>query len=262
MNDCPSARRSKNFSRSVNSTNASMFGVGEVAVEDLEQTERGLGLRGRHRRRPQERLVVIDGVHARRGGDRLGRDGVEDALELDAAHPLRRLVQHLVELAVHAEHLVQLLRRRVQQPAVGPRRPVERARVVSGHGRPARRARARSETGAFSPPLLRPRAKTTRTPTNSARHRPTILFAARPGSRRVLGLPRRFLVRVPSRPQSRNAQGGGMGRPERRRVRRAEMVAGGPQGPDRAAGESQHRSADRERGMTQFARVAGHLRSE
>ena len=45
---------------------------GEVAVEDLEQTERGLGLGGRHRRRPQEHLVVVDGIHARRGRDRLG----------------------------------------------------------------------------------------------------------------------------------------------------------------------------------------------
>ena len=36
----------------------------EIAVEDLEQTERGLGLRGRHRRRTQEDLVMIYGIHA------------------------------------------------------------------------------------------------------------------------------------------------------------------------------------------------------
>ena len=38
---------------------------GEVAVQDLEQPQRRLGLRRRHRRGPQERLVVVDRVHAR-----------------------------------------------------------------------------------------------------------------------------------------------------------------------------------------------------
>ncbi|MGZ6926579.1 MAG: hypothetical protein ACXVJF_07655 [Acidimicrobiia bacterium] len=121
-------------------------GRSEVAVQDLEQRERRLGLAGRHGRRAEEDLVVVDRVLPRRGGDRRARDGFEDALELDAAHPLRRLVQHLVELAVHAEHLVQLAGRRVQQ-SVGPRRSVERAALVGGHAAPTLGRRYGSRCG-------------------------------------------------------------------------------------------------------------------
>jgi AcrR family transcriptional regulator len=49
---------------------------------------------------------MVDGIHARRGRERFGRDGIEDALELDAADALCCLVEHVIELPVHAEHLV------------------------------------------------------------------------------------------------------------------------------------------------------------
>ena len=156
---------------------------GEVAVEDLEQTERGLGLRGRHRGRSQEHLVVVDGIHARRGGDRLGRDRVEDALELDAAHPLRRLVQHVVELAVHAEHLVQLTGGGVQQAAVGAGGPVERTLFV-GHARFSRR-RARVTRGWPRPPARSAGDRRPRRCSRGARPNPFPESGAPPGNGRA-----------------------------------------------------------------------------
>ena len=45
---------------------------------------------------------MVDGIHSRKRVDALGGDRVEDALELDAADALGRLVQHVIELAVRA----------------------------------------------------------------------------------------------------------------------------------------------------------------
>jgi hypothetical protein len=48
-------------------------------------------------------------------------------------HTFRRLVQHLVELTVHPEHLVQLASGGVQQATLRPRRAVERKLLVDHH---------------------------------------------------------------------------------------------------------------------------------
>ena len=50
---------------------------GEIAVEDLEQAERRLGVGGRHRRRPQEHLIVVDGIHTRRAAIASGGMGLK-----------------------------------------------------------------------------------------------------------------------------------------------------------------------------------------
>ena len=43
------------------------------------------------------------------------------------------LVQHVVELAVYAEHLVELTRCRVEEAAIRPGRAVDRTRFVCRH---------------------------------------------------------------------------------------------------------------------------------